>query len=317
MIKISIIIPVFNAEKHLNKCLDSVLNQTYDNYEVVIVNDGSTDNSEKIINEYILKYKDKIKYFYKDNSGVSDTRNFGISKISGEYFTFVDSDDYIDTNLLKIIIRYDDFDILSFNLVEVSQDYEITNKIIKPSFDMLNGQNGIIKFIESKEYFDTPVSYIYNKKYWEKYQFKYEVGRYHEDFGLTPLVILYSKKMISLDFVGYYYVQSDDSITRTNDTEKNKKKAYDMLYHFDKLFRLINNDTNIEHQTKKLFNSYIANSIILKTKELEINYLENYIKELKKRNITKLLLSDTIKRKTKKIILYLNIKFYIKCFVRR
>ncbi len=315
--KYSIIIPVFNAEKYLNKCLDSVLNQTYDNYEVIIINDGSTDKSEKIINQYILKYKDKIKYFYKENSGVSDTRNFGISKVSGEYFTFVDSDDYVDTNLLKVINQYNDFDILSFNLVEVNQDYELLNKIVKPSFDNLNGQNSIIKFIESKEYFDTPVSYVYKKQYWDKYKFKYEVGRYHEDFGLTPLVILYSEKMISLDFVGYYYVQSDNSITRTIDAQKNKKKAYDMLYHFDKLFNLVNNDNNIDHKTKKLFNSYIANSIILKAKELDNAFFNEYIKELKRRNVITLLLSDTIKRKIKKAILLLNIKAYIKYFVSR
>lgn len=312
--KYSIIIPVYNAEKHLKKCLDSVLKQTYDDYEVVIVNDGSTDNSENIIKDYLKDFENKIKYFYKDNTGVSDTRNFGISKASGEYFTFVDSDDYIEPNMLENISKYDNYDILSFNLIEVNQNYEEIKKIIKPSFDMTNGQDGIIKFIESKNYFDTPVSYVYKKKFWDEYNFKYEIGKYHEDFGLTPLVIIRSKQIISIDYFGYYYVQSDNSITRNNNSEKGRKKAYDMLYHFDKLYNVVNNDSNISNKTKKVFNSYIANAVIAKAKTLDSMFLNDYIFELKKRNVKKLVLSNDIRRKIKKIILNVSIKTYIKLF---
>ena len=97
---ISIIIPIYNAEKYIGKLLESVENQKYDNYEVLMINDGSTDKSEKICLKYV-KNNSNFKYFYKENSGVSNTRNFGIELANGKYICFVDADDLIDVNYLK------------------------------------------------------------------------------------------------------------------------------------------------------------------------------------------------------------------------
>ena len=88
MPKISIIIPVYNTEKTLKRCLNSILDQKYEDYEIILVNDGSKDNSEKVILEYKEK-SDKIKYFFKQNSGVADTRNLGIEKAEGDIFIFL------------------------------------------------------------------------------------------------------------------------------------------------------------------------------------------------------------------------------------
>ena len=101
MQKISVIVPVYNTEKYIKKCLDSIINQTYSNIEIIIINDGSTDNSELIINEYLKEYPDKIKYYKKENGGLSDARNYGVTKATGDYICFVDSDDYIDINLFE------------------------------------------------------------------------------------------------------------------------------------------------------------------------------------------------------------------------
>ena len=87
MAKISVIIPVYNVEKYLSKCLDSVVNQTLKDIEIIVVNDGSPDNSQKIIDDYTKKYKN-IKSFVKKNGGLSDARNFGIKKASGKYIAF-------------------------------------------------------------------------------------------------------------------------------------------------------------------------------------------------------------------------------------
>lgn len=92
---ISIIITAFNAEKTIEKCLNSILENKYEDYEIVIINDGSKDNTEKIIE---LFASDKIKYYYKKNTGVADSRNYGIEKANGEYVTFVDCDDYVTSN---------------------------------------------------------------------------------------------------------------------------------------------------------------------------------------------------------------------------
>lgn len=100
MIDVSIIVPIYNAEKYIEKCLDSLVNQTKKELEFILVNDGSTDNTENIIK----KYKDKrIKYYKNKNQGIGKTRNFGIEKASGRYIMFIDSDDYVDKNMTKLM----------------------------------------------------------------------------------------------------------------------------------------------------------------------------------------------------------------------
>ena len=115
--KISIIIPIYNGEKFIKKCLNSILNQTYKNWEVIIVNDGSTDNTELILKEYCEK-DSRILSFNKKNSGVSDSRNIGIEKAVGDYITFVDCDDWIEEDTLEkivAILQEKECDVLRYN----------------------------------------------------------------------------------------------------------------------------------------------------------------------------------------------------------
>ena len=99
--KVSVIVPVYNVEKYLKKCLDSLVKQTLNGVEIIVVNDGSPDNSQKIIDEYTKKYKN-VKSYIKENGGLSDARNYGIKKATGEYISFVDS----QARLLKILFRF-------------------------------------------------------------------------------------------------------------------------------------------------------------------------------------------------------------------
>ena len=110
MPKISVIVPVYNTEKYIGKCIMSILNQTMQDIEIIIVNDGSTDNSENIIKEIINNNDTKIeiKYFLKENGGLSEVRNYGVKQATGKYLSFVDSDDYIDKNLYKNLEKYID-----------------------------------------------------------------------------------------------------------------------------------------------------------------------------------------------------------------
>lgn len=99
---ISVIVPVYNVEEYLKQCLDSILEQTFSNYEVILVNDGSTDSSGLICQEYAEK-DSRIRYFEKENGGLSDARNYGIEQAQGEYLTFVDSDDFLDKMHLNVL----------------------------------------------------------------------------------------------------------------------------------------------------------------------------------------------------------------------
>ena len=117
MIKISIIIPVYNVEKYLATCLDSVINQTYKNLEILLIDDGSTDSSGLICEQYSKK-DTRIKTIHKKNGGLSDARNVGISYASGDYISFIDSDDFIDINTFTILNQYIkqyNADIITFN----------------------------------------------------------------------------------------------------------------------------------------------------------------------------------------------------------
>ena len=101
MKKVSVIVPVYNVENYITKCLESLVSQTLQDMEIIIVNDGSTDNSQQIIDNFVKKYPEKIKAFIKDNGGLSDARNFGIDRAIGEFIGFVDSDDYVTPTMFE------------------------------------------------------------------------------------------------------------------------------------------------------------------------------------------------------------------------
>ena len=139
----------------------------------------------------------------------------------------------------------------------------------------------------------------------------FEKGRFHEDFGLLPLLILKAKKMVSLDDYVYYYVQTDNSIMREKNINKTIKKAKDALYHYDNILNTIKK-YNLSEITKENVRIYLTNAILLKVKELNGKEQKWYIKELKNRKIYKNIKVRNIKQLIKKILLFLNIKLYLK-----
>lgn len=304
--KFSIIVPVYNVEKYLEKCLKSIQNQTYDNFEVIIVNDGSTDLSKEIIN--VFEEDHRFKGFYKENGGLSDARNYGIKYTTGDFLLFIDSDDYIDKNLLKklnyIIEKYNP-DLIKFNFIDVieGKEYKHYEKI---TFSKEIKLRELINF----DYFEPACSYCYNLDFYKKNNFKFEVGRYHEDYGLIPLILLKSKDIYYLNYFGYFYVKRDDSIV--NNSNKIEKRAEDTLYFSLKNIKIIEKEKNIDKDTKDLLLNFYANGAINKLKIL--NNKEKYLKKLKSNKIYKYLLSKSYKQKIKKIICKISYKLYIKLF---
>lgn len=313
MKKLSIIIPVYNNEKDLDKCLDSILKQYIDGLEVIIVNDGSSDDSEKVIKKYQNEYKDVVKYFSKENTGVADTRNFGLEKANGKYIMFVDADDYLDTSLYKNIKKYidDDIDLIKIKLQIVDENGKTLELMSGANFEAISGEEGFSKLYNTDVLLDSPCVYIIKKEIFKKNKLRFKVGTEHEDFGLIPFVIIYAKKMVSVNFYGYYYVQSKNSITRNNDYNKTIKKAYDALQHYDTAINRINN-INILKKTKDNLKIYYTNAIILKANSLQKNDKIKFLKELKKRKIYKNIKIRNLKQLIKKIILLINIDWYLK-----
>ena len=305
--KFSIIIPVYNVEKYISKCLDSILNQTYSNYEVIIVNDGTKDNSVSVINKYLTD--ERFKLYNKENGGLSSARNYGINYVTGEYILFIDSDDYIEPDLLNnfnnILIKKE-YDLVKYNINVVDDNYNLIRKEIG-----LDKSSEIdMKTLLSLEFSEPAWAYTYKTNFFKKNNFMYSVGRIHEDFGLTPLIILRALNIYYLDYYGYNYVQRENSIV--HGMEKNIKRCNDMLFHFDNLYSIISTDDKIGEEDKEYIYSYLANGLISKGNILDNKDLNNYIKELKKRNVFSYLIDDTLIRKVKKIFIKLFPKLYIK-----
>ncbi len=292
--KFSIVIPVYNVEKYIDKCLNSIINQTYKNFEVIIVNDGTKDNSQQIIDEYVKK-DNRFKSYKKENGGLSDARNYGIKYATGDYLVLIDSDDYIDLDYLErvnqVLISNKNIDLIKIkirlvddlgNLIRYEQGFTFSGRVC---FDDL------VKL----EFFEPAWSYIYNLKFWKKNKFQYVKGMIHEDFGLTPEIVMKSKYIYYLDYYGYNYVQRQNSIMSSDSREKRIKKAYDMLHQYDRLI-------DIKYkQNDRLYRSFISNAVIFKSKTLDKNDKKLYIKELKKRKVLDNIINDTFIRKLKKL----------------
>ena len=310
MIKYSFIVPVYNTEKYLKKCLDSLVNQTYKDFEIIVVNDGSTDKSSSIISKYQKKYKNII-VIDKENEGLSMARNRGVQKSSGKYIIFVDSDDYVSNKLLEEVDKkIDDSDILRFQIATEDEGYTKINEYHEEGFESMCGYDAF-KYLSSYHFVEPAWCYVIRKNYYIENKFSFKKGVYHEDFGLIPYVIYKARKVKSIDFIGYYYIQRNGSIMNNNDYKKTVKKAFDMLEQY-KTMRLFAKNINRKNNLDDYFLSYISNSVIVKARELKKDEKKVYINELKKLNVFDGVLVNTKIRRFKKYLMKHNLNLYLK-----
>ena len=307
MPKFSIIIPVYNVEKYIKKCLDSIFDQSFKAYEVIVVNDGTKDNSMDIIKEY------NVKIINQKNQGLSEARNTGAKKAKGEYLIFIDSDDYIDKDLLKEINKSlkNNPDIVRFQIREVyeddkeSKDYKETPFINKNGVDAFN-------LITKYHFVENAWAYAIKRSYYEDNNYSFKKGTIHEDFGLLPLVIIKANIVNSISYIGYNYLQRKGSIMSQKDYEKTKKKVSDFYNHYKYLIEEINK-TKLD---SKVFKSFISNSLILKICELNDKDYKEYKKILKEQKVFDNLLEDSFVRKIKKLLFKISPKITSKIISR-
>jgi len=153
------------------------------------------------------------------------------------------------------------------------------------------------------------------KLIWMNKKFKYEVGRIHEDFGLTPLIVISANKVSAIDYVGYNYIVRENSIMTNNSNERLIKKNEDTLFFYDNMMKFIEK-SNFNSYVTKIFKSYISNGLINRTVLLDGTLLKDYVNELKIRKVGNNLIDDTLPRKIKKILFKLSPSLYIKLFVK-
>lgn len=210
---LSVIVPVYNVEKYINKCVDSILNQKYKDLEVILVDDGSKDRCPQILDEYEKK-DSRVRVIHKENGGLSDARNKGIEAAGGEYITFVDSDDYIDENMYKYMMQMfeegADMVVCPFAKVEENDDSKYCDASGEGRF--LSHQEVMKKMFSPQEYavFIVAWNKVYKRSLWGELRFP--VGRIHEDEFTSYIPLCKSKRTGYLFDAYYFYRQRNGSI---------------------------------------------------------------------------------------------------------
>ncbi len=310
MVKYSFIVPVYNTSKYLKKCFDSLVNQTFKDFEIIVVNDGSTDNSESIISRYEKKY-DNIKVINQKNQGLSMTRNNGVKEASGKYLIFIDSDDYVEKSLLKEIDKeINDIEVLRFQIITEDENGENVKAHNEKPFDVMKGYDAF-KYLTDYHFVEPACCYVFKTDYYIKNKFSFKEGVYHEDFGLIPYVIYKARKVKSINYAGYHYITRDGSIMNNSDYKKTVKKAFDMIEQY-KYLRLFSKNVSNENNYDDYYLSYISNSTIVKARELKKDERKVYVHELKKLKVFDGILVNTRIRKIKKMLMKLNLNLYLK-----
>ena len=254
----SVIIPIYNVEKYLSRCIESIIKQTYSSYEIILVNDGSTDNSLLIAEEYRNKYSN-ISVINKKNGGLSDARNAGLSIAKGKYVIFLDSDDGLEKEALKKIYcsleNQEDIDIVAGDCKLIYPDTEVIKAryVDNKTNSILTGSQFLKEQISHKQMFMNATANIYSKSFLDKNQLRFKTGILHEDEEFTPRVFLKAEKVKCLTFAFYDYYIRYNSITQTKDYSRNARDLYSTLSELESIYDDIGDD-----ELKKLLKNTLS-----------------------------------------------------------
>ena len=252
MVKVSVIVPVYNVEIYIKKCLDSLVSQTLKNIEIIIVNDGSPDNSQKIIDKYVEKYPEKIKSYKKKNGGLSSARNYGLKKAFGKYISFVDSYDYIDETMLEKM--YNKAISNNFDLVVCDLDYvdDNSNFIMRVSSNINNDLfDEKVKRCMLNLY---PAAWnkLYKRELFDKSQVKFKEGIWFEDVEFIYRLFPFIRSIGVVKDNLYKYVQRDGAITKTFD-----ERLYNYVDNWNGIIDFYKNNNLYDEYFKELEFCYV------------------------------------------------------------
>ena len=238
MTKLSIIVPVYNVEKYLPKCLESLIKQTLKDIEIICVNDGSMDNSLAILKEFASK-DSRIKIIDNQHQGVAKTRNTGIEQSTGEYIGFVDSDDYIDIDFFEKLYNSatkSNSDIAIASILKHKNFFNIYNAKYTKEETAITIQDKIKLCEDKKHFFFYAWNKIYHSGFIKENNIKFSEGQIYEDVMFAIKALYYSNKIISVYGTKYHYIEHENSLTKykdkTGEKEQDLIKAYSELQEF-------------------------------------------------------------------------------------
>lgn len=328
--KLSIIVPIYNVAPYLRKCVDSLLAQDISDYEIILVDDGSTDESGAIADEIVrevmgdesncqspIANRPTLIVIHQENAGLSAARNTGIAKAKGEYIWFVDSDDYVESNVLGVLIdqiERDNLDVLRFRYQNVKESGEIfiPHEGMKTDYnDYSKSPLDGITFLNERMWIQCYACQFIVKKEileWELFT----VGIYFEDTDWTPRMLLRAKRVASTNRVIYNYLWRDGSITLTSNKENIRKHLHDKIKILERLNTLGQTVTN-----RLWFDIMISSLMIGIVNSIASNFYDernNYLQQIN--NIRVLPLTTFhIPKKAKRKVELINISMNLSLFV--
>ncbi len=264
MVDISIIVPIYNASKYLKKCLDSLVNQTKKELEFILINDGSTDDSESIIKSYS---DDRIKYYKRSNHGIGKTRNFGINNASGKYIMFLDSDDYLEENACEVLykkIEKEKLDVVVCDFYRVDSNSKEVEKIISFKNTNLKDNPNLLLNINL-----APWNKIYRSDLLKDNNIKFIEDLKYEDAPFVALSLLKSKKIGKVDKTLINYTIHDSSETTVRD-----KRVFDII----KIVDIIRNYFKDDDWSREVIDTLTIKILV------NYNIQQRYIKNKNMRN---------------------------------
>lgn len=264
MPKVSVIVPFYNVEKYIEKCLETLVNQTLDDIEIILVNDGSKDKTVDIVEKYKEMYSNKIVYLEKENGGLSDARNYAIPYARGEYIAFLDSDDYVETNMYKEM--YEIAQKENSDMVECNFIWEYPNKTRIDIGTTYNNKHEMIEKIRVVAW-----NKLIKREILEKSKVQFPKGYRYEDVEFTYKLIPFLEKVSFCKTPMVHYVQREGSIS--NVQNKRNAEIFDVMEHVMDYYKENNLYEEYYQELEYLYSRYAFCSSflrIVKIKDKEI-----------------------------------------------
>lgn len=254
----SIIVPIYKVEQYLERCIDSLINQTEKNIEIILIDDGSPDCCPVLCDHYAERYKNII-VVHKTNGGLSDARNEGIQRANGEYVMFVDSDDYIDLEACERLLCFakNGVDVIVTDGISEGKVVNLTHSGISNN-KIYTGKN-FLK--ESMIYGSIPMAawlYVYRRDFLEANDLTFKRGIYHEDEEFTPRALLLAESVVYSAMSFYHYVIRENSITQRSDKRKNAKDLYETCKHLSLIYDNLDDEELRLYLKDSLVNKYLS-----------------------------------------------------------
>lgn len=299
---LSVIIPVYNVEKYLEKCVKSVINQTFQDMEIIVVNDGSTDSSLDICKK-MASVDSRIILIDKKNGGLSDARNVGLDIAKGQYIAFLDSDDYLCESAYETMLGSaikDDLDIVVGYPIITYEDgkCEHTAKRRKVEESIVSGEEYLVSCVNEASML-WPVQFSVYKHDLIK-DLKFKKGVLHEDMLWTPQAFLKAKRVKCLDYEFYYYLMRSQSITHTANKYKNGCDLINSCYDLEPIYKKIDNkhhrDSLMDNLVEHYLNGFYVARLVKSTGDCQVRKSFLLGKAKKARNVIKTMIFLVNKR---------------------